>query len=59
MNEPPVRAIDSVRNQAEQLGLRIVELSATRWMVTRNGQAVYRASSLRDLQLFLAMQTEP
>lgn len=56
MAEPPVRAIDSVRTQAEQLGLRVVEVGSNRWLVTRNGQVVYRAGSMHDLQLCLELR---
>lgn len=56
----PARPIDTVRTQAEQLGLRIVELSTSRYLVTSNGQVVFRAASMHDLRLCLELrQAEP
>lgn len=56
-SDKPIRPIDTLRTQAEQLGLRIIETGG-KYLVTRLGEVVYRAGSLRDLQLFLAMRAE-
>lgn len=52
-----VRPIDSVRTQAEQLGLRIIETGG-KYLVSRLGEVIYRTGTMRDLQLFLKMRAE-
>lgn len=56
-SDKPARPIDTLRTQAEGLGLRIVETGG-KFIVTRLGEVVYRTGTMRDLQTFLAMRAE-
>ena len=56
-SDKPARPIDTLRTQAEQLGLRIIETGG-KYLVTRLGEVVYRTGTMRDLQMFLAMRAE-
>ncbi|NPU91920.1 MAG: hypothetical protein HPY82_08400 [Gammaproteobacteria bacterium] len=56
-SDKPARPIDTLRTQAEQLGLRIIETGG-KYLVSRPGEVIYRTGTVRDLQLFLKMRAE-